>query len=215
MEGLTVEEKHNSSFFRSILDAIPLMVLVVDEEARILDMNTAARNTLDVDATLAQGMRNGDLLHCLHVHDTPGGCGRGPSCKRCVIRNSVGASMRGQPLTRRRTKATLQKGGKTTSLELLITTKPIQLEDKNVVLLTIEDVTEMSDLRNIIPICSHCKKIRDDDQFWQEVEHYFTAYAGVDFSHAICPTCMEEFYPQVARKLKADHACPIPEAKMR
>ena len=168
---------------------------------------------LDVDATLAQGTRGGDLLHCLHVHDTPGGCGRGPSCKRCVIRNSVGASMNGQPLTRRRTKATLQKGGKTTSLDLLITTKPIELDGKNVVLLTIEDVTEMSELRHIIPICSHCKKIRDDDQFWQDVDHYFTAHAGVDFSHAICPTCMEEFYPQVARKMKADQPCPLPEAR--
>lgn len=198
-----MEENHNSAFFRSILDAIPLMVLVVDEGQRIIDMNAAARSTLDIDATLAQGKRGGDILHCLHVHDAPGGCGRGPSCKRCIIRNSVAASMKGQPLTRRRTKATLEKGGQTTSLDLMITTKPIRLENGNVVLLTIEDVTEMSDLRNIIPICSHCKKIRDDDQYWQDVEHFFTAHAGVDFSHAVCPTCMEEFYPQVASKLRA------------
>jgi len=121
--------------------------------------------------------------------------------------------MKGQPLTRRRTKATLQKDGQTTSLDLLITTKPIRLDDGNVVLLTIEDVTEMSDLRNIIPICSHCKKIRDDDQYWQEVENYFAAHVGVDFSHAICPTCMEEHYPQVARKLKADQVCAASESK--
>jgi hypothetical protein len=62
-------------------------------------------------------------------------------------------------------------------------------------LLILEDIGEISTLRNILPICANCKKIRNDQQYWQHVEGYFHDYIGVDFSHGICPACMQDLYP--------------------
>ena len=53
---------------------------------------------------------------------------------------------------------------------------------------------EIKTLRGIIPICASCKKVRNDDGFWQQVEAYISDHSDVLFSHAICPECMEKVY---------------------
>lgn len=55
-------------------------------------------------------------------------------------------------------------------------------------------LSEIKTLRGIIPICSHCKKIRDDKGFWLQVEKYVSDHSDALFSHGICPDCMEELY---------------------
>lgn len=52
-------------------------------------------------------------------------------------------------------------------------------------------LAEVKTLRAILPICSYCKKIRDDHDYWQTVEHYLLEHLNTQFSHAICPSCME------------------------
>jgi PAS domain S-box-containing protein len=52
-------------------------------------------------------------------------------------------------------------------------------------------LAEVQTLREILPICSYCKKIRDDENYWQTVEGYISQATGMKFSHGICPTCYE------------------------
>lgn len=61
---------------------------------------------------------------------------------------------------------------------------------------------EIKTLKGLVPICANCKKIRDDDGFWQEVEHYVAAHTEAEFSHGICPTCMKKLYPEIYEKMK-------------
>lgn len=51
-------------------------------------------------------------------------------------------------------------------------------------------------LRGILPICAHCKKIRDDHGFWEQVEAYVSRHTEAEFSHGICPDCMKTIYPR-------------------
>jgi len=53
-------------------------------------------------------------------------------------------------------------------------------------------LNEIKTLRGILPICSYCKKIRDDKGYWEQVEVYINKYSDVDFSHSICPECMKK-----------------------
>lgn len=55
-------------------------------------------------------------------------------------------------------------------------------------------LAEVKQLKGIIPICMHCKKIRDDRNYWHQLESYMMANAGADFSHSICPECLEKHY---------------------
>ncbi len=49
-------------------------------------------------------------------------------------------------------------------------------------------------LSGILPICSNCKKIRDDQDYWHDVTAYIRDHSEVDFTHGICPDCMKELY---------------------
>ncbi|MBW1814817.1 MAG: GAF domain-containing protein [Deltaproteobacteria bacterium] len=59
-------------------------------------------------------------------------------------------------------------------------------------------ISEIEILRGIIPICSFCKKIRDDEGYWQAIESYMSQYIEAKFSHGVCPECMKEHYPGVS-----------------
>ena len=54
---------------------------------------------------------------------------------------------------------------------------------------------EIKTLRGIIPICMHCKEIRDDDGYWVQLEKYITEHSDAQFSHGICEKCIEKYYP--------------------
>jgi len=53
---------------------------------------------------------------------------------------------------------------------------------------------ELKVLRGIVPICCHCKKIRDEDGRWQEVDYYVQNHSEAEFSHGICPDCQGKYY---------------------
>ncbi len=59
--------------------------------------------------------------------------------------------------------------------------------------------SEIVRLRGILPICAACKKIRDDQGYWHQVEAYISEHSEAVFSHSICPDCMQEKYPEYAR----------------
>jgi len=59
-------------------------------------------------------------------------------------------------------------------------------------------LAEVRTLQAILPICSYCKKIRDDENYWQSVESYISRYTNTRFSHSICPSCYaKEVEPQL------------------
>jgi len=53
-------------------------------------------------------------------------------------------------------------------------------------------------LRGIVPICANCKKIRDDQGYWNQVEVYVRDHTEASFSHGICPDCIAKLYPELA-----------------
>jgi hypothetical protein len=58
-----------------------------------------------------------------------------------------------------------------------------------------ETLNEVKTLRGIIPICAHCKKIRSDKGYWEQVEQYVQDRSEAQFSHALCPDCANHLYP--------------------
>ena len=54
-------------------------------------------------------------------------------------------------------------------------------------------------LHGLLPICSYCKRIRGDDQYWQQVEKYIGDHSDAQFSHGICPSCFAEVEKEIER----------------
>lgn len=63
-----------------------------------------------------------------------------------------------------------------------------------------KSIEEIRTLQGIIPICLNCKKIRDDKGYWQGVEEYVQHRTHARFSHALCPDCLKELYPEYAEE---------------
>ena len=55
-------------------------------------------------------------------------------------------------------------------------------------------------LSGLLPICAGCKKIRNDQGYWEQVEQYLREHADIEFTHGFCPDCMQRFYPEFSKK---------------
>ena len=58
-------------------------------------------------------------------------------------------------------------------------------------------LSEVKKLSGLLPICSHCKKIRDDKGYWNQIEGYIQSHSDAKFSHGICQECAKKYYPDL------------------
>ena len=57
-------------------------------------------------------------------------------------------------------------------------------------------ISEVRKLSGLLPICSSCKKIRDDSGYWEQIEEYISERSDAQFSHGLCPECIRKLYPE-------------------
>jgi DNA-binding response OmpR family regulator len=79
-------------------------------------------------------------------------------------------------------RARLQAGARIVELQQSLADRVHELESA---------LARVKQLQGLLPICAYCKKIRDDQNYWQQVEAYISSHAEVQFSHGICPDCHE------------------------
>lgn len=180
-----------------ILDAVPSPLFVVDGDVRIMGCNQAASQMFEGDRKSVIRGRIGDVLHCIHSKEAADGCGRAKRCAHCIIRNSVNESISGCKVVRRKEKMELRKAYSIEEIHILVTTSPLDYQGQPLVLLILEDITEMVKLKSILPICASCKKIRNDQGYWDQFEEYLSTHSGTQFSHSVCPECTKKLYPDL------------------
>ena len=66
-------------------------------------------------------------------------------------------------------------------------------------------LAEIQELRGFIPICANCKRVRDDEGYWEQVEQYITDRTAAQFSHSLCPDCAKELYPDIYKRIKDEN----------
>ena len=75
-------------------------------------------------------------------------------------------------------------------------TKPLNVQEIWMRLRVAERIlrfaTQVSQLEAFLPICGYCKKVRDDQNYWQQIEGYINQRTGTDFSHSVCPDCYQK-----------------------
>ena len=79
-------------------------------------------------------------------------------------------------------------------------TNPILRALHNTIAQLEKTLSEVKTLRGILPICSYCKKVRNDKGYWDQVEVYVKDHTEADFSHGICPDCLKEHFPELRGK---------------
>lgn len=80
-------------------------------------------------------------------------------------------------------RARVQVGSRVLRLQQALAERVRQLEDA---------LASVKTLQGLLPICSYCKKVRDDRNYWHRVENYIAGHSEIRFSHGVCPDCVEK-----------------------
>lgn len=161
-------------------------VLVRDTLNYLVDINPAARKLLhleevkigeNLDDVETEPVR--ELLNCgsfceIHTTDT-----------KSVQWLSVTASplsLRGHPV------------GHLMMIQDITERKRMENEREEIIQTLQKALSQIKTLQGLIPICSHCKKIRDDQGYWRQIENFLVEHSDVVISHGVCPECMEKYY---------------------
>lgn len=96
------------------------------------------------------------------------------------------------------------------ALEVVVAARTAELRTRNEELSAA--LGKVKTLSGLIPICSNCKKIRDDKGYWNQLETYITKHSEAGFSHGICPDCVDHLYPEFSDKIPRPGKAPKPGA---
>jgi DNA-binding response OmpR family regulator len=98
-------------------------------------------------------------------------------------------------------------------------TKPIELSRLWARLRVAERIlkytTQVHRLEEMMPMCSYCKKIRDDQNYWQQIESYINERTGTEISHSVCPECYQRVVVPELERLKESAAKKVPVVKRK
>lgn len=185
----------NNRYYLDIINSIQEPILVIDRDFRILDANEAAQRAYDRPG----GIIGGTCHETTHNSRSP--CP--VETDHCPVRY-VFESGRSIRLLHEHQQA----DGTTVWEEILAS--PLRNEQGEVesVIEEIRDLTEVLENRQLVeqlqaevktlsgllPICSHCKKIRNAEGEWEILEQYVKSRTDADFTHGICPDCLKEHY---------------------
>ncbi len=203
-EALIRSEKQYRTLFEHAGDAIFILEASGEDAGKIVAANRAAAVMHGYTVEEIQAMRITDL-------DTPDAAERAPN----IIKRMLDGEWVKVELSHHR------KDGVVFPVE--VSAGLMNLGDRKYILAIDRDITarrvveqgreklinelrealdNIKTLRGLLPICSSCKKIRDDRGYWNQIESYISSHTAAEFSHSLCPDCMQRLYPNVLPKTK-------------
>lgn len=168
--------------------------IVVDEKNRIVDLNLVARSIIDGSSERTVGQpaqvvlaAHPEILECLDIEEN----------KQIEVVTNIGTTKNIYDL---RLSILHNKRGRVTGRLILLRDitlrKEMEREREKLVQELQDTLAHVKTLRGLLPICANCKKIRDDDGYWHQVEVYIHDHSEAEFSHGICPECKTKLYPE-------------------
>lgn len=164
-----------SRLFDSLVDGI----LVLDRKNRIIDLNESAGKIL--------GLSKNDV---------------GTSAYRCSLLLPLFENTPVDSDVSRSQDVSVDRDGETFHYDIRLSRERSPAAGFLGSVIVLHDITErvrlfeeVKTLRGIVPICGKCKRVRTDEGYWQQVEAYVSDHSYAEFSHGLCPECLEEYYP--------------------
>jgi len=137
------ELRESREELEAIYENAPLLMLLLDSERRVRKGNKHATDFIGASEESMMMQRGGEVLGCIHRLDHPNGCGFGPGCEECTIRNTVLETFRtGQSFNQEETSLPLIREQEETEFTFLVSTTLLQHQGEPMVLLAIVDITE-------------------------------------------------------------------------
>jgi len=195
---LQLAEEYANSIIESSMD----MIIAVDNDRRITEFNRAAEETfgyrreevlgkhidiLYADVVEGRSVYESTIKDQRYIHDILNKRKDGETFP-CLLAASVLFDSHGA------------KVGQMGISRDITDVKKAEREREKLISDLKHALASVKTLKGLIPICAKCKKIRDDEGFWQQVESYIEDHLDTEFSHGMCPECLEETYPELYGK---------------
>jgi transcriptional regulator with PAS, ATPase and Fis domain len=193
---------HQDSHLEKVLDAIPAMIIIVDNNMKIIYANKSALYTLGKESDIILRRLCGDVMHCINVYTSKKDCGLSDFCQDCVLRRAITTTSESNVVFREKHKMLKQISDMQQEVVYLVSASPVEFSGGIFTLLTLEDITELTLLKTLTTACSGCSKVKNEHGQWENITHYLKRYEHLNFSHGLCEDCLETIYPEVADKVK-------------
>ena len=192
------------SSYNALLNAIPMPVFIVDGELVVTNANLNAHEVFDIGDSQVGSERWGRVAQCINSFENALGCGHGLNCNECLIRNLVADCFNGHRTVHQKINVVIKNSEGPVCHEFLATINQIVIGGNLFALFIVENVTKLVLGKETIPICMHCKRLRDNNKHWSKIEDYLDNNLHIKFSHCICESCLFEHYPEIATNKLVD-----------
>lgn len=191
------KERANESENRllTILDTVQAGIIIIDLETRfIVDANKAAVEMIGTSRDLIVGRK----CHNFLCPTEQGNCPIADHGQPMDNADRILLTAQGKETPILKTVITVRLSGREHLLESFLDIsdrKRAEKEREKLIGELQEALAEVKTLSGLLPICSSCKKIRDDKGYWSQIETYIGEHSEAEFSHSICPECVKKLYP--------------------
>ncbi len=205
-EGLRKSEEKLNDITSSLGEG----VMVIDEQGRLEFMNPEAERLLGWTAQELIGTMMHDKVHCHTAEGSPLPATECPSLRvlktgeRANIDEDAFLRKDGTLLPVAYISAPILEGRKIVAAVIafhdITQRKQIEEERERLILDHMDALSKIKTLSGMLPICSSCKRIRDDEGYWTQIETYINEHSEAEFSHGLCPECASKIYPEYYKK---------------
>jgi len=172
-------------------------ILALDRQLDVVEANWAAKSLFSKGAGFQTGHSCGETIRCFYKFESGKRCGQTVHCSNCVIRAAVTNVFLEEQVIRKRSQMYIQRDGYAEEINFLMTAWPVIAGDFKYAMVMMEDLTDLFQLGQILPMCAACKKIKIAENTWETVEKYISRHLGLDLSHGICAECRKKLYPDL------------------
>ena len=169
-----------NSLLKIIFDATPLGMVLIDSNKKILAINEYMRQTFGVKQAEITDLNLGEILKCLNEIEAPGSCMKGEKCSNCLIMNIALSTIETGNINRDQFDVTLKIGKDKEHKILKITSAPVILEKNQYALIILEDVTELTFLRNRLKNYQSASAFLGNNPAIEELREKINILASVD-----------------------------------
>jgi len=179
----------------AIIEELQSGLLVADTRGRLVDLNPAAAAFLGVRRGAALGRPLDEALHA-HTERMTRDSAIDDGHEHLAARGECGQvylEVRRTPLR----DPSGRLGGEVVTVTGVTERHRAHREREALISSLQRALAEVRTLGGLLPICAHCKRIRDDEGYWTRLEEYITHHSGAEFTHGICPDCLRQMYPDL------------------
>lgn len=137
-----IDQVNNDPVVSGLLHSVNGLLAILDDKRQIISLNDSFCTMLGIqDPGEVLGLRPGEVLHCVHAHEEPAGCGTTKFCSTCGAAIAIVSSFRSNKPVERSCALSVNKDGHTSDIAFRVRSQPIEIENKRFTLLFLQDIT--------------------------------------------------------------------------